>query len=288
MGLHKHFNTKQGKILFHAFLESESLFGFHLERLSKKLKENDIHYLRRAGKKLKAFYLFTGFLTEKYKPAKLFKPIKAVYEAAGSFRELQVNRNTLQFYLPSAELTEQYSLFLKQKSRQFEKELRLEIEKFRPAKGKKTINRVQLICQSLRKYQLKQAVKDYISTHLAYVELRIPKLYQNETIHHLRIDLKKINLVNHVMSAIGFEEFDKDLISTIKKLEDKLGYWHDRDVLTDSLNKMVCTVELPVQTVSECHAIRQKIMEEDAVLKSELLSLLEPCLEKLKISISGL
>lgn len=198
----------------------------------------DIHQLRVNMKKLRAFYRFLEFATNKsfrYKePNKLFKNI---FRLAGKIRERQINLELLKNYELSAKGYLQYEIF---------SQLNDKKEKEKLDKGLDALNKTELekIKQNFQDFFMNKDLHDKIKPSLNFIGLQIEKIKnilskheELDKIHRIRIHLKTIKPLLFILSGIPESPFEEAHYLSLKTTESAIGAWHDRIVLVSSLNQ---------------------------------------------------
>ncbi|MBN1115557.1 MAG: CHAD domain-containing protein [Bacteroidales bacterium] len=281
------YKSKTGKMLFHFFHEREQTFWLHFQRLQKHLNEEDIHNLRRSGKRIRALYeLFEQISDGEFSCKKRFKPIKNLFINAGLFREFQVSLNTLNTYSPSKNLVKAFKDSQQTESAQAGENLKKAIENFKITRHLKSIKKARKLCKKIKRNNLEKNAKIYIQSQLAEIKNKILLVPDEEALHAIRIAFKKISPVVSILELTKTSGFDKDLLLKIKEVEDKMGYWHDRVVLQEKMEKLLSSHSLSPEMVSECKLLISKLGNEHKSFIINIEMLVERPQKKLAAAIS--
>jgi CHAD domain-containing protein len=264
------YRSPSGKIVYKFFKEKEQEFQFHLGRLKNAINEEDIHYLRRATKRIKAIYKLFQQIDPEFKAKKRFSPISAIYETAGQLRELQVNCNTLLSYQPSHELVDTYSKYIQTSKTHYFSLLAEAIQGFNEEKQLITIKKIKGICSKISKKKLVKSSSELIQHKFSGLKEMVMVAHGETDFHATRILLKQLSPSMAIMEFIQQEGFNKELLGLFKTIEDKMGYWHDRYVLHQSLKHMIENQNIASSLKAEAVLLIKKIETEDSTLLKKI------------------
>ena len=233
----KAFTSKSGKIAFNYIKEIDETYRFHLTRLSNALNEEDIHYLRRASKRLKALFKLFGNIDSGFNAKKRFNYAAKISDPAGKLRELQVNQNVLMGYNVSPNLIKKYSNYLVEDKTLAEKVLKKAIKKFDNKAHKKSLRKIEKICRKLSSEDIKVSISAFLNTMSFRIKEYVEQNQTEANYHTIRILLKTISPSIVLSDVIEKNENVKKLYGRFKSAEDKLGAWHDKVMLQKSLQQ---------------------------------------------------
>jgi CHAD domain-containing protein len=274
------YQSKSGKFLYHFYKERDSIFMQHFERLQIRLDEEDIHNLRRAGKRIKALFQLFEEIKPEFNYPKRFQPIKDVFNNAGFLREIQVNINTLNSYKPSTLFVKTYGDFVANKRLVFKNQLVTAINSFSFKKHEKSVRKVKKLCQDITHREIMQATDRYIKYNLNQIEQYIKQERTDENVHAIRIHLKRISPVTNLLAVIKVPEFLSEIL-TLKTAEDKLGYWHDRVVLLETLRQMKKLYPIPKELLTDFNWLINQLTSEHNSFIVHMNELIIPCINLL-------
>lgn len=276
----KPYLSKSGKKIFAHLNELDETFRFHLSRLAYSINEEDIHYLRRATKKLKALYKLFTCVDHRFNSKKRFSPVNEIFEPAGDLREMQVNQKVLKSYNVSQTLLNNYALFTEIKRKGCEKKLKKSIKKFNSGKHKKSLKKIEKICRKIDEEKLSYSVSAFVQERLKSVKDLFTVGMPENNLHPIRILIKSISPSLAIMDLSRNNNEIKKLIVVLKNTEDKLGFWHDRVMLYQSLHAMWQNEKKDAVIVEELESLLQKMKEEKTKLFNDALDLVNNTLKQ--------
>ena len=274
------YTSKSGKQLYCFLKEKEETFQFHLLRLKYSINENDIHYLRRTAKRIKVLYKLFNIIDHRFKPKKKFKPLKNIFNAAGTLRELQVNQNVLLACNATPPLIKQYEEYISSKKKIYTSKLQLAIAKYKHKKHKKTIKHVKEICKKVEKKKLESSISDFLKETTNQIRALLNTEIEENNLHTIRILFKALNPALIFSEQLQIKGVTKEIISIYKNIEDKLGFWHDRLILRKSIEEMVAFGN-PENTIQvEADKLIQQLITENKILFDEALEQVRSAIKK--------
>lgn len=271
------YKSKSGKLLFHFFKERENIFLQHLERLNIRLDEEDIHNLRRAGKRIKALYLLFQKIDPDFNFEKRFRPIKNIFNNAGALREIQVNIKTLTSYKPSDELLNVYETFVENIRQVLRCQLIDSLEAYKPEKNEKSINKVKKLCKDVEHLSIIEASKSLLDSNLGQIKELLHPNIREEEVHEVRISLKRISPVVNLLGSLKVFDTTKEFLN-IKTAEDKMGYWHDRVVMNTSVQQLEKGNKITEQIQTEYNWLKNQLATENLSFIESLNPLIRPAI----------
>ena len=274
------YKSKSGKQLYCFFKEKEETFQFHLLRLKYSINENDIHYLRRTAKRIKALYKLIEIIDHRFKPKKKFKTLKNIFNAAGTLRELQVNQNVLLTCNATPPLIKKYEEYISSKKKIYTSELQQAIAKYKHKKHKKTIKQVKEICKRVEKKKLESSISDFLKDTTDQINVLLNTEIEENNLHTIRILFKALNPALIFSEQLQIKGVTKETISIYRNIEDKLGFWHDRLILRKSIEEMVASGNLENKVRTEAEKLKQQLISENKILFDEALGLVKSVIGK--------
>ncbi len=274
------YSSESGRVLYQFYRERESLFIQYLEKLQIRLNEEDIHNLRRAGKRIKAMSQLFEIIDPSYSYQKGISPIKDVFNNAGLLREIQVNQRTLATYKPSAKLVKHYKEFVFNQRQVYREQLKTALTEFDPQKQKKTVKKTKKLCKQIEYNTIVEASLNYIRKNLEKICFFIADENSEDNVHSIRIHLKRISPVIHMVSMINETAYERD-IGIIKTAEDKIGYWHDRVILLETLKQMKKIYPVPGEIKHDFEFMIDHLDGESQAFVLKIDKLIQPCITEL-------
>lgn len=272
--------SESGKFLYQFYKERESAFIQHLESLKIHLDEEEIHNLRRAGKRIKALSQLFERIDSSYNYAKRFAPIKEVFNNAGLLREIQVNLRTLGTYKPLPKLVKHYEEFVFNKRQVYRDQLEKALSEYDQHNQDKTVKKTKKLCKQIEHDTIQKSSLKYIRENLDKIRLFIADGNTEDNVHSVRIHLKRISPVINMLNLIKVPEFEKDF-GVIKTAEDKIGYWHDRVVLLETLKQMKKIFPIREEIRYDFEFILDLLQGESNVFIKNIDKLIQPCIKEL-------
>ena len=262
------------------YLETEDLVFQYTRKIAGNYDMEDIHQLRVNMKKLRAYFRFLEFATNKafrYKYSN--KLLRKSFQLAGDIRERQINLELLKNY----ELSEEGYL-------QYEKYANLDDknEKEKLDKAIDALNRVEFekIRHNFRSFFTNKDLDEKIELSQNFIRLQIEKIEnilskheEAEKIHRIRIHLKTIKPILLILASIPESKFGEVQYQSLKYTEDAIGAWHDRVVLLISLNQFLSDSQ-DIQNHTELEKVRNILEHESEKLLEQTR---ETLLETIKL-----
>jgi CHAD domain-containing protein len=282
----KPYLSKSGRKVFAHINELNQTFLFHLSQLDYSVNEEDIHYLRRASKRLKALYKLLGSIDKHFNPKKRFKLISKIFESAGALREIQVNQKLLLSYGPSQLLADNYATFFKPAKKESEKKLKRSIAKFKIKNHQKSLEKIEKICRKLEINSLTEYIAGFLAQIIIDIKMTLSKNDTHPDLHVIRILIKKINPILILIDLANNKPQLIESRSLLKNAEDKLGSWHDRFELLQSVREMLDSKQTNSAILDETKTLIYTLEKEQAQLYSEAKELVKTILDMQTIAIS--
>jgi CHAD domain-containing protein len=274
------YQSESGKFLYKFYKEKDDSFIHYFKKLLSRLDEENIHDLRRVSKRIKSLLKLFSEINHDFNYEKRHAALKGVFNAAGFYRELQVNLRTLTSYKPSLKFIHAYKDFTSNKKKVFKNQLKNAIENFNRDKHKKTVKKVKKICQALDLKDVTTAAENFIRQNLSEIK-KLKKLEPSEErVHDIRIHLKRISPVLHFLQLLKIPGFENN-IHEIKTAEDKMGYWHDRAILLNSLLQMKKLYPMQNELMLDFNSLTNQLIAENESFIENISDLIEPCIQKL-------
>lgn len=203
-----------------------------VKTMKSSVEKEELHSFRLSIKKLKAISrLLNGMSKNKLK---FVGTMSSVYGVSGMIREAQINRHLALEYIQSDELAKEYVSYQKHLITGGKLALRYEIKQIDNSKYESRWKKLYAIVKDISKAELIDLSKAYIKTELDATMGIDSNSEDVEDIHQIRKHTKGIYFIIKLLSELGIELKTKEDLAAIKSFSDKLGDWHDREVLYDS------------------------------------------------------
>lgn len=213
------------------------------------LTADRIHELRLEIKKLKALFELISYTTNKFPRRKYFKPLKTLFENAGSIRCVQVEHELLKKYIPDErdkylhhlsnveiENGEKLAVLFQSKIFSKVKNIKKEIMPFLQAVSATNVN-----------IFLKKEAKKIVS-------LTEKKIFSDRKLHVIRKKLKNFYFI------AGSAYADIVIPDPWNKLLELLGDWHDSQVAIEHLRKAIYSSSYPQTEIDLLDRIKQELI----------------------------
>ncbi len=258
------------------YLETEALLLEYAGKVRGAFDIEDIHQLRVNMKKLRAYFRFLEFTSNKafrYKESN--KLLKKCFRLAGNIRERQINLELLKSYELPDEAYLQYEKFANLKDKK-------EKEKLDKAFGALNKAEFEKIGHSFRSFFIKKDLNEKLELSQNFIGLQIEKIKnilehheEAEKVHRIRIHLKTIKPLLFTLSAIPESKFEEAHYLSLKSTEDAIGAWHDHVVLVTSL-KQSLSYNMHKQNHTELDKVKRILeIESKELLEQTRKTLLE-------------
>lgn len=248
------------------YLETEGLMIQYTRKLKGNYDMEDIHQLRVNMKKLRAYFRFLEFATNKvfrYKDSN--KLLRKSFRLAGNIRERQINLELLKNYELSDKVYLQYEKFANLNDKKEKEKLDKAIDALNMAEFEK-------IRHSFHSFFTKKNLNEKVELSQNFIGLQIEKIRdilghheEAEKVHRIRIHLKTIKPLLFILSGVPESKFGEVHYQSLKNTEDAIGAWHDRVVLITSLNQSLSDIQ-PKQNLTELEKVRNILEHESKEL----------------------
>lgn len=216
-------------------------FNKELKRSQKKLSVEAIHETRIKIRRLRAMMAVLANLLPSLKFNKSRRELKELLETLAPLRDLQVQIQYLQEFLPSHPESEQYIQKLRRKQRRLKSQVAEKVSVFQSRHIKTTIYKaVHDLETSIENTARRETVAAKLQDTLrqAYNEVinqgKQVQLTDVSTIHTMRIALKKFRYMAEVLRP--FIDWDERQYQYMRDLQGLLGGIQDLQVMINSLN----------------------------------------------------
>ena len=197
---------------------------FHLEAFCEKRDSVDLHKMRLAIKKLKAFIYFLSKTTKLKNFTNFLSPVKSIFKHAGNIRNAQVTMElTKNFNLKNKRFCVEQEKIVESESVQFCRKALVSID---------TIEQTLLgIFPYLKDKKTKRIVK-FFKNEIQKSETGLHKNMNTEEWHTLR---KKIKNIIYIYKMTGQSVIQKIPLNIryLEDLQESIGKWHDIMMASD-------------------------------------------------------
>ncbi len=257
------FASESGMELYRFYKDKEAILFENYRHLeSPRSKEEHYHDFRVSIKRINAIYRLLELITGDFDSTTYMKPLRSIFKPAGSIREAQVNMHTVAAYKLKKEELNYYGKYINARIESLSGKLREKLKEFDISELKKNRQVVKECCKNIQQKELENRTLIFIRDRINLIRDNIA--YSDElVIHQIRITLKEISAIVSLLKKIKVPGFDDDLLDLIKDTEDKLGNWHDKVVLNNSLEKFIKSTKNEFDVISSYRLIREKINKEN-------------------------
>jgi len=211
-----------------------------------------IHDIRVSIKKLRSLFKLIGFITpERFNIGKSYKPFRRIFKKLGFTRDIQVQREILNFYEDQLDvLFGDYSLYLRDLEEEQRDKIEHWIKNYRFPDWKKFYILIWDIVGMEGQSLIIKKANDYIDNKLNEIKDLLPA-EDNKTLHLIRRLLKEIRYVIDCIVNLSTEDNEYSVLhKNIKLIEDDLGNWHDRVVAARFISDFSHTYKIHDQDIS--------------------------------------
>jgi CHAD domain-containing protein len=274
--MNKPHGTKTGDFLYHYFRERNTSFLTNIYKAGITLEENDIHKSRVDLKKIFALFGFFEMIdTDLFileDPGKIFHD---VFESAGRIREIQMNLLYIESLGRNDPELQVFARYLKNNSKKEISQFIRSIIKFDEKQLKVIRKSIKTSCREIKIEKIIDRSDSFFQVHSALIKKFKSESVETENIHKIRKEMKKISAVAYLINQLKMDEFMEKLISVLNQSELIIGEWHDRIVLSESLNTFINNESKHNRMYSELERLNKDVNEEAENLLKKLLPALD-------------
>ena len=265
--------NKTGDFLYHYFQKRKASFLVNIYKAGITAAETDIHKSRVDLKKIFAligFFETIGIsLFNLEGPQKIFE---GVYKSAGKIREMQVKL----LYIESLEMNDPeiqlFSRYLKSSSKKETKRFIRAIIRFDEKQLNEMRRSIRDCCRNIEIEKIIAKCDDFFQLHSSRIKKYRLNPGEMGNVHKIRIEMKKISAVADLLYQLTVDKFLDTLISALNQAELIIGEWHDRVVLSQSLDSFIKENEIRNERKSGMlESVKKKVDEEAGNLLGKLL-----------------
>jgi hypothetical protein len=208
------------------------------------LDDEIIHRLRVDIKNLKVLLELLRVLSKKkFSDKPVQKLLAPVFDHAGEIRTAGLN----------AKLTEPFKTLplhkfrksLARRRQRFGMKLREEIQEFRLKKFERLNKKAMESFRKIKKQTLSKNSAEYLRILFAEIRADIFDISDDDTLHEIRKKLKTIKSIGAILDQLRAEHPFVDELKKVSLTYEKIGQWHDLQVLIAELEQFVNEMEDP-------------------------------------------
>jgi CHAD domain-containing protein len=229
---------KSGNPLIDHYKQREDLFHEHLYKTLTAPAKEDIHQLRTNTKKLRALWsLISSLDKDKARKTALSNLVDPVFSHAGTVREIQLNQEMSEKY--RAQYLETYRSFLKAELKRSKRTMLAALKAFDMQRFNELSTAFIHLVDQIPTSAIETELARRIIHHADSVWQLKRALPHRKKLHKIRIHLKALKELLLVARMLSKKLMVKPLLDQLKKLEDRIGDWHDKVVLARSMEYYV-------------------------------------------------
>lgn len=267
------------KYLIEFFRENESHLIRHIKGASEIQSEENIHEIRVAIKKIRAFYKIIYRLTDnKFSEESKNKIFKKLFKNTGKLRDMQIKLNILENVPSSAKLTF-FRDSLKKDEESIRHKIKNSLDKFNITEFVEMASNIESELPSFEKRKVKSELVKFILNSTLLIRKYIHSKHSNEKIHNIRKLLKEVHSASEILYMLNPVQHLKKFLKLIKDIEVKLGKWHDNIILLDSIYEYENT---------EKGKKNSELVKLETFLKNKNLLLIDDLIPEIEMLLNGI
>ena len=203
----------------------------------------DIHNFRKEIKKIRSLNKLFRYISTKGSDNSGFKGhfnvLKELFDYTGQIRELQVNLVNIEKYKQTSTGLRSYKNSLKAKEKVLIDGLETITDAFNKQKFEDIALEIKKHFKDVSEKKAANRSTSYIINEIKRISKILKKASAIKKYHDVRIELKQLAAISELLYFIRKDRKIKIFITAIKKTESKLGNWHDRIIMRDSIESFV-------------------------------------------------
>ena len=213
-------------------------FFNHFENTKEHFGIEDLHRMRVEVKKLRAFFRMLELATDhSYRKKSHFKLLAKIFQPGGRLRETQINLALIEKYT-SYQLPYYKVYLIEREAKQTEK-LKTALDNFNRTELKNLNAQMFLILEEIELLIFAEKVHDFVLQELNTIKSLRPDISNNKILHKIRMHLKAMGYMTKLLNDLRPDELLVALHAATKPTETLIGNWHDRVVLSSSLERFM-------------------------------------------------
>ena len=263
-----------GKIKFNRLATYVNLYEAELSQSIKLAKRGvdieELHRFRVSVKRIRAINKLLD--THASEPLKFASTIAPLYAIGGRAREAELNSLIAPDYLISEDVVKLYRKYQKGIVKKNKRRLKRKVKQLDQEKYDKRWKLLYAVVKGLSKKHLKKLVLQFIKKEIIAINAVDLASCEMEEIHTIRKRIKAIYFILRLLLELDIELVSDDELTEIKTFASRLGHWHDREVVYESLSsfkEIMDRCDKPV-CVEDIDQAMHKIEQENSLFLSKL------------------
>ncbi len=233
------YNSIDGEQLYKYYNQYKEVIIEFLKRDKREDWKSEIHEFRVGIKKIKGIFKLIELCSSDFDAKKHLNPYRKLFKPAGFIREAQINLFHLKKLEDSDSYIEIYKLQQKNIKRIQKEKFKQQIAKFKIEDILLVDNKIAQICNAFSSKLIIDNSKRFISSRKIDIKTLLSEDFNEEHLHEARKKIKEISSILGLLTTLNLFENMNNRIGLLKLYEDRLGLWHDRVVLRNSLNEFI-------------------------------------------------
>lgn len=231
------------KTITQVYKDHEESFTKHLRR-AKTLKEKQVHKLRVEIKNLRVLFDLLKVLSGgKSKIGPMLNLVGPLFKKAGRIRTHQLNLTLAHPHRLA--VVNRFKKHLLKEEEKAGNALVKAIRKFDEEKFNELHKKNVKAFKHLKPLIIRKESEIYVRGIFAKIRTAMFDMHQDEVLHDIRLHLKTVKNIGHLLDEISSSETLKSEIQIISQSYDKIGQWHDGIVFVEALEKYLRKKESP-------------------------------------------
>jgi CHAD domain-containing protein len=227
-------------ILLKYYQDELAVIFMHMKLLDEAVSMHDVHRIRVGIKRIKAINRMLGAsYPDKFKAKQLNRPFKIVFKTLGVYRETTLSINILRRLAGSYKIRRGYIEYMQPLLKEIRDDIKAATQKF---DFQETIDDNAGLARFLGVLQTEEEIS-MLSRYIDNQRVRALSLLQQgegyEELHPIRIVLKNIKPFLKMLALSADSRYALSDYKLLNRAESLIGDWHDRRVLSDSLEEYI-------------------------------------------------
>jgi CHAD domain-containing protein len=251
--------SEPSNFLFKAYKKKADSLVTNLDPSTARLETGQIHTIRLAIKRIRAIFQLLEILDpDGFSSQKDGHFLRTLFRAAGRMRELQVSRLIVDQWTEKPDIIHPFKDFLRSEEKRYRRNLTYAIRHFDAFRISEVAEKIIQIEREIPPEKIIENAVDCI----AKTNETIRKLNAGQAnpvkMHKIRQHLRALAAIASLVSSKRPDDKLKNLITTVKNTDLRLGQWHDHVVLAGSLDSFLAIakeetgeIQLSLQLLAE-------------------------------------
>ncbi|NOR51428.1 MAG: CHAD domain-containing protein [Gammaproteobacteria bacterium] len=269
--------------LYRHYNEQIESFRQHFKSTIEWSEVEDIHQLRVATKKIRALLTLMEIAScGRFRKKKHLKLLSKLFTNAGVLREIQVNRSILdEIELHDGSIDElcqsAIALYREELTKQGEWAIRRlirELASFNWRKLNKLNRRLKKSINGLSTAKIIEESNLFITSQIETIHKLRSRPDNDRELHKIRARLKSMAEIYRLNNTMVPDEMLQKKIGRLKRLENRIGKWHDYTVLISSIEQFIKNGQ-GIRIIEPIKRVVEDIRGQNGMLRGEVIDRLE-------------